>query len=93
MRILKLALFEYLGSAKCSIIFLNFRNLKKVGNHWSLSYTRGGQLFSFVGHIGLFVVSGGPNSGQICFFTAKNEAFVGHMFPPLAIHVNASIPL
>ena len=44
------------------------------------SYTRGGQLFSFAGHIGLLIVSRGPNSGQICFFKTKNEAF-GRMLP------------
>jgi len=44
---------------------------------------QGGQPFSFAGHIGLLFVSCGPNSGQMCFFEAKND-FAGRMLPPPA---------
>ncbi len=43
--------------------------------------TRGGQLLLSAGNIGLLIVSRKPNSGQICFFKAKNEALAVRMWP------------
>ena len=51
-------------------------NMKKM-----TEYNRGGQLFLSAGRIRLLFVSRGPNSGQICFFKAKNGAFSGRMLP------------
>jgi len=44
-------------------------------------WSRGEQLFSSAGQIGLIFVCRGPNSCQICFFKAKNGAYEGRMWP------------
>jgi hypothetical protein len=53
-------------------------------------YSRGGQLFSSAGHIGLLFVSSGPYSSQISLFKAKNEAFSGRMLSPSCTTVSTA---
>jgi hypothetical protein len=70
------------------IIWINFHNFLVVfckSKLWltatTIPQTRGGQLFTFAGHIVSFFVSHGPHYSQEGSFQTKKSPFAGRMWP------------